>query len=120
MNKLAIALSACVLFVYCGKEKPKTVAADKIYTEWSNNNAITIGFLSVRTSAGSTAPLIMSHMYTVMSVVRDGGGTVTSLVLRNPWGVDGTGSDGNYYDGLVTVTPDQIYGIWGRINWGQV
>lgn len=33
MNKLAIALSACVLFVYCGKEKPKTVAADKIYTE---------------------------------------------------------------------------------------
>lgn len=94
--------------------------ANQIYTQWSNNTAITIGFLSVRTSAGSTAPLIMSHMYTVMSVVRDAGGTVTSLVLRNPWGVDGTGSDGNYYDGLVTVTPDQIYGISGRINWGQV
>jgi len=94
--------------------------ADQIYNQWSNNNAITIGFLSVRTTAGSTAPLIMSHMYTVMSVVRDGAGTVTSLVLRNPWAVDGTGNDGNYYDGLVTVTPDQIYGIWGRINWGRV
>lgn len=94
--------------------------ADQIYTQWSNNNGITIGFLSIRTSAGSTAPLIMSHMYTVMSVIRDGSGVVTSLVLRNPWGVDGAGNDGNTSDGLVTVTPDQIWGINGRINWGRV
>lgn len=94
--------------------------ADRIYTEWSSNHAITIGFLSVRNSDGATAPLIMSHMYTVMSVIRDNSNVVTSIILRNPWGVDGTGNDGNYYDGLVTVTPDQIYGIWGRINWGEV
>lgn len=94
--------------------------ANQIYNQWSSNNAITIGFLSVRTSEGATAPLIMSHMYTVMSVIRDNSNVVTSIVLRNPWGVDGTGNDGNYYDGLVTVTPEQIYGIWGRINWGQV
>lgn len=94
--------------------------AGQIYTQWSANNSVTIGFLSVRTSAGATAPLIMSHMYTVMSVNRDLQGAVTSLVLRNPWGIDGTGNDGNTQDGLVTVTPDQIYGIYGRINWGRV
>ena len=30
-----------------------------------------------------------------------------SVVLRNPWGIDGTGQDGNN-DGLVTVTGEQL------------
>ena len=49
-------------------------------------------------------------MYTVMYVTCDSSGVVTSITLRNPWGYDGAGNDSNPYDGLVTVTPDQLFG----------
>jgi hypothetical protein len=54
------------------------------------------------------APLIGSHAYTVDSVIKDANGIVTGLVLRNPWGVDGAGSDGTD-DGYVTVTGQQAF-----------
>jgi hypothetical protein len=53
------------------------------------------------------APLIGDHAYTVDHINVDSNGNVT-IVLRNPWGVDGAGNDGNN-DGYVTVTPDQLY-----------
>jgi hypothetical protein len=48
-----------------------------------------------------------SHAYDVVSVITDAGGNVTGVVLRNPWGIDGVGSDGAN-DGFVIVTPNQI------------
>jgi hypothetical protein len=93
-----------------------TALANDLYTEWSNHRAVTIGFLS----GDGSAPLVMSHMYTVMQVNRNSAGVVTSIVLRNPWGVDGAGNDSNPYDGLVTVTPDQLFRQNGRVNWGAV
>ncbi|NLF67774.1 MAG: hypothetical protein GX575_01840 [Candidatus Anammoximicrobium sp.] len=45
---------------------------------------------------------------------------MTNLVLSNPRGSDGAGNDGNPYDGLVTVTPQQIYESSGEISWGLV
>jgi hypothetical protein len=93
--------------------------ANEIYTRWSNYGAVTIGFTGKKVATVSV-PLIMSHMYTVMNVIRNSAGTVTSLVLRNPWGIDGAGNDSNPNDGLVTVTPSQLFQLYGRVNWGRV
>ena len=71
-------------------------------------------------SIAAGAPLINGHMYTVYAVNRDWRGVVTSIVLRNPWGVDGIGNDGNPNDGFVTVTAGQLFGSTGRVNWGRV
>jgi hypothetical protein len=54
------------------------------------------------------APLIGSHAYTVDAVTTDADGNLTGLRLRNPWGIDGAGNDGNN-DGYVTVTAQQAY-----------
>ncbi len=47
--------------------------------------------------------LISDHAYSVDHVVRNLRGHITAVVLRNPWGVDGAGSDG-VDDGYVTVS----------------
>ena len=78
---------------------------------------MTIGFVGALTG---DVPLVTGHMYTVASVQRNSAGVVTSITLRNPWGVDGAGSDGNTSDGLVTLTPAQLYAQTGRVNWGRV
>jgi hypothetical protein len=77
--------------------------------------------LRLKTGAPSGAPLIMEHMYTVFKVIRNASNVVTGIVLRNPHAVDGGGStDSNPNDGLVTLTPAQIYRYIGRVNWGRV
>jgi hypothetical protein len=61
------------------------------------------------------APVIGSHAYTVVSVDTDADGHKT-LVLRNPWGIDGIGHDGAN-DGYVRLTAVQAYGsFWGVIS----
>ncbi len=97
-----------------------TALANDMYSRWLNYQAVTIGFLGVRPGYTGAAPLIMSHMYTVMSFIRNSAGTITGIVLRNPWGFDGAGNDGNTSDGLVTVTPAQLFAYSGRVNWGRV
>jgi hypothetical protein len=52
------------------------------------------------------APLIADHAYEIDSVNYDARHNAVSLRLRNPWGVDGVGNDGNN-DGYVTVTATQ-------------
>jgi hypothetical protein len=85
----------------------------------SAGQAVTIGFLG--SAAGAGAPLVMNHMYTVASFARTAAGAVASITLRNPWGVDGgNNKDGNPRDGLVTLTPTQIFAQLGRVNWGRV
>ncbi len=64
---------------------------------------------SVTYAAGKPAagaPLIGSHAYTVISVGLSATGAPASLVLRNPWGIDGAGNDGKD-DGYVTLTAAQ-------------
>lgn len=48
------------------------------------------------------APLIGYHAYTVVSV----NANAQTVTLRNPWGVDGAGNDGQN-DGYVTITAQQ-------------
>jgi hypothetical protein len=95
-----------------------TAMANAISNLWNKYEAVTIGFAGGSIYSG--APLVNNHMYTVHSVTLNGWGAVASITLRNPWGTDGAGNDGNTNDGLVTLTPTQIFGSTGRINWGRV
>ena len=52
------------------------------------------------------APLIGDHTYTVTAAWNSGG--VQYVQLRNPWGYDGAGNDGNTGDALVTMTLGQL------------
>jgi hypothetical protein len=63
---------------------------------------------ATNSTVATGAPLIGGHAYTVDAVNIDSHGNPVSLRLRNPWGVDGAGNDGNN-DGYVTVTADQAY-----------
>ena len=55
------------------------------------------------------AALIGCHAYSVESVGYDANGNPATLRLRNPWGIDGAGSDGSN-DGYVTITAQQALG----------
>jgi hypothetical protein len=57
-------------------------------------------------STVSNAPVIGYHAYTVVSAQNNNG--VITYTLRNPWGVDGAGNDGNTNDALVTLTAAQL------------
>jgi hypothetical protein len=94
-----------------------TALANSLYSRWLNYENVTVGFSGGRITTG--APLVNNHMYTVWSFRRNTAGQITSIVLRNPWGTDGAGNDGSD-DGFVTVTPAQLFGCTGRVNWGRV
>lgn len=94
-----------------------TALANDMYTRWNTYQAVTIGFTG---ALKGSVPLIGDHMYTVYSFQRDSAGNVTSVTLRNPWGRDGAGSDSNSSDGLVTLTPAQLFAQTGQVNWGRV
>lgn len=98
-----------------------TALANEIAARWNSYQSVTVGVLSGRW-AGATngVPLVMQHMYSVASIIKNSAGAVTGIVLRNPWGFDGAGSDSNTNDGLVTVTPSQLFGLNGRVNFGRV
>jgi hypothetical protein len=65
----------------------------------SQGRVVTLGMFT----PGGGAPCVGGHAYTVIGVNRDTTGKVTSVVLRNPWGIDGVGFDGAN-DGYVTLT----------------
>lgn len=64
----------------------------------------------------SGAPVIGSHCYSVIGAYRDASGTL-QLQLRNPWGIDGAGSDANTSDGLVTITYSQFAANFSSLNY---
>jgi hypothetical protein len=86
-------------------------------TARTNSSDLLIHYIEAELAAGRSvtyatavpsagAPLIGSHAYAVAGVDLDASGNPVSIRLRNPWGVDGTGSDGAD-DGYVTVTAHQ-------------
>lgn len=93
-----------------------TTLANDLYARWTNHEAVTIGFYT----APGGVPIITSHMYTLVGVTRNAAGVVTAVKVRNPWGVDGIGNDGNTADGIVTLTPDQLFKCSAVINYGKV
>jgi len=75
--------------------------------ELSAGRSVTVGTVA---APSADVPLVGSHAYSVVSLDTDASGNPVSIRLRNPWGVDGAGSDGAD-DGFVTVT-----GLQGLIS----
>jgi hypothetical protein len=73
---------------------------------------------NTKTSITSGAPLIASHVYSVIGAYRDASGTV-QIVLRNPWGVDGAGNDGAN-DGIVTISYATFSSNFGTLTYATV
>ncbi len=96
-----------------------TAMANDIATRYNGFQAVTVGFWGRGGGAVGGAPLVMGHMYTVAGIIRNSAGTITGIRLRNPWGTDGAGNDGNN-DGYVIVTPAQLFAQSGRVNFGRV
>ncbi|MHC4293984.1 MAG: C2 family cysteine protease [Planctomycetota bacterium] len=67
----------------------------------AQGHAVTLGSYS-----GAPSPVVGSHAYQVKSVHTSGGQQY--VTVYNPWGVDGRSWDSNYYDGLLTLTIQQV------------
>lgn len=74
-----------------------------LQTQLDANKAVTIGTPGVQAGVR----LVGGHAYTVDHIINNNDGTY-GIVLRNPWGSDGVGSDG-IDDGYVTITGAQLY-----------
>ncbi len=95
--------------------------ANDVYNRFVNREAVTIGFFG--SNMANNTPLVLGHMYLVTNVIRNASNVITSIELRNPWGIDGgTVASGNPNDGIVSVTPAQLWNFnsIGRVNWGRV
>ncbi|MFM7150172.1 MAG: C2 family cysteine protease, partial [Gemmataceae bacterium] len=96
-----------------------TAMANDIFNRWNNYQCVTMGFFTVPWGI----PLSTPHAYSVASVTRNSWGVVTSITLHNPWGIDGqfpgAPSDANPYDGLVTLTPDQLFRCDGVVQFAN-
>jgi hypothetical protein len=65
------------------------------------------------------ANMVTSHAYTVDHVVDNGDGTF-SVVVRNPWGVDGNTCTDGSNDGYVTLTAAQAFVALGYVQAAMV
>jgi hypothetical protein len=84
---------------------------------WANGNAVS--FVTKQ-----NAPVLVGlHVYMVDRIVTDAAG-ITSVVLRNPWGIDGgtvgNEQDSNPNDGYVTVRADQLFTAYDQVAGGRM
>ena len=94
-----------------------TALITELYNRWNNQQSVCVEFLN----GPSNGLVVLGHAYTVASFVRDAVGTVTGVVVRNSWGVDGgSQTDSNPFDGLVTLTAAQLFQYGGGVSWGRV
>ncbi|HYE21235.1 MAG TPA: C2 family cysteine protease [Tepidisphaeraceae bacterium] len=97
------------------------------FSKWSSSNADELlNWLAAELDAGRAvtlaintakngAPVIGCHAYSVAAVETSSNGTRT-LVLRNPWGIDGAGNDGKN-DGYVRLNATQaLNSTWAAIS----
>jgi hypothetical protein len=77
--------------------------ANQVKTDLAVGRALT---MATGSSIGGGAPLIANHAYSIVGVESTPAGYV--YVLRNPWGFDGAGNDGNTGDGVVRLTASQL------------
>ncbi|MDB5326433.1 MAG: Alkaline phosphatase [Phycisphaerales bacterium] len=82
-----------------------TLLAD-LQAQLAAGKSVTVG----TSGEPSGSLMIGGHAYTVISITDDGAGGYT-VVVRNPWGIDGYTCGDNVQDGYVTLTSAQ-FGAW--------
>jgi hypothetical protein len=92
------------------KAKSATKLLTQLQADLKSGQATTIGTSNV--PAGVS--LIGDHAYEVDAIEVDATGAPVSVRLRNPWGIDGIGSDGNN-DGYVTITGNQLFAAYAGV-----
>lgn len=93
--------------------------ANDLANRWKDRQSVSLAFLG----GPEKGHVILNHAYSMHSAVRSATGVVTAIVVRNPWGVDGSpgqGDSSDPFDGLVTLTPEQIRQYGGKVCWGRV
>src|SRR5205085_8794578 len=103
MSEAFSALGASASSVWTGSVDDSSTLISQIDLLLSSGKAVAFAVNNV--PAG--VPLVGNHAYTVDAVTDNGDGSF-SLRLRNPWGIDGAGSDGAN-DGYVTLTATQAF-----------
>ncbi len=98
-----------------------SIMAADMYSRWTQGYALSIGSIAM-TGGGN-------HAFSIERFVLNAAGTVTDIVLRNPWATDGlnsftafasANSGASTTDGLFTVSVAQLYSSGGTVRWGQV
>lgn len=94
-----------------------TALANEVYARWSNHEMATVGF-------GAVAPAARASPRTPTRWSRSSG-TAPAWSRASPCGtrgLDGVSNpnDTNPNDGLVTVTPAQLFASQGDVTWGRV
>lgn len=67
----------------------------------------------------SANPLVQNHVFMVTGVVANSWGTITHVVLRNPWGVDGGNLRDGVNDGVVTLSTSELFAWTRMVEWGR-
>ncbi|MCE9565314.1 MAG: hypothetical protein K8U57_25045 [Planctomycetes bacterium] len=94
--------------------------ADQLGTVLKQGVASKFAIVVTVTTVGGGATLERGQSYSLTGLVFDTTGTVTSVILRNPTGVDGGGSfDADPNDGYVTISINNIFASTGTISFGD-
>jgi hypothetical protein len=86
--------------------------SDYLVGGWLSGSAIGLSVVDIDGSNTDPNPwLVGNHVYSVVQVNRNSAGNLVSIVVRNPWGLDGRQASGNAYDGLITLTVSDLWQI---------
>ena len=88
--------------------------------ETTINNALSAGKPVTALTLGSIsggAPLVASHVYTILGTYRDSSGNLM-IRMRNPWGTDGFNDDSAPSDGIVTISWAVFAANMNTLTWG--
>jgi hypothetical protein len=100
----------------------QVLMSDTIRFMVDSGTAATVGIFT----AGPGVPLVEGHQFILLGYELDAiSGLVSTVTLRNPWGVDGPGpgpgpnNDNNFQDAILTITLDQLSTCDGLFEWGE-
>lgn len=100
--------------VICTSFANASLLGNDLFNRWNGYQNVSFAIDDNNINLG----LPVDHAYTLWQVNRDANNVVTTIVLRNPWGVDGGTTyggrvtayqDANPNDGLITLTAGQLF-----------
>ncbi len=87
---------------------------------WIRDSLATGTALTVTSLATMSGyPLVENHVYMVTGSIANAWGTITHIILRNPWGTDGGNLRDGVNDGVVTVSTTELFAWTRMVEWGR-